>query len=42
MSAALPVSVLRARSLTSLSLMKAVMEDRQGSMLSCHGSMSSW
>lgn len=28
--------------LTSLSLMKAVMEDRQGSMLSCHGSMSSW
>lgn len=26
---------------TSLSLIKAVMEDRQGSMLSCHGSSSS-
>ncbi len=28
--------------LTSLSLMKAVMEDRQGSILSCHVSTSSW
>lgn len=32
-----PPSSLR----TSLSLMNAVMEERQGSMLSCHGSSSS-